>query len=291
MSLFKKRAKAPTARVREPAQLEQVEPQADAGDVMQDEDEKLSLADLIELRKLRKAHEGIDAKKLSQGDRKKRKRAAPEEQGGLRKGARVEPAEDEETEEGKTAKARRVVRNNNFTQQTNTLDIDKHMMAYIEQNLTVRGRPQDPDDEQTQGPLDPQEALYKLSDRWMLTKQNAPEDGSVTNSMTMLTAIPEVDLGMDARLKNIEETEKAKRLIAEEKQGRKLTDEEAHLVATRFYRPHLKTKSDADIMRDAKLEAMGMQPKDQERRRSGQDRPQMATDEMVMERFKKRMRK
>ena len=36
-----------------------------------------------------------------------------------------------------------------------------------------------------------------------------------------------------ARLKNIEETEKAKRLIAEEKQGRKLTDEEAHLVATR----------------------------------------------------------
>jgi hypothetical protein len=30
-------------------------------------------------------------------------------------------------DEGKDAKARRAVRANNFTQQTNTLDVDKHM--------------------------------------------------------------------------------------------------------------------------------------------------------------------
>lgn len=30
-------------------------------------------------------------------------------------------------EEAKEAKARRVVRANNFTQQTNTLDVDKHL--------------------------------------------------------------------------------------------------------------------------------------------------------------------
>ena len=130
---------------------------------------------------------------------------------------------------------------------------DRCRIAYIEQNLKVRSRPLDDEDEKKQEPLDPQEALYHLSDKWNLNKQTHPEDGSVTNSMTMLTAIPEVDLGMEcvpslpispttfprthrshsARLKNIEETEKAKRLIAEEKQGRKLTDEEAHLVATR----------------------------------------------------------
>ena len=130
---------------------------------------------------------------------------------------------------------------------------DRCRIAYIEQNLKVRSRPLDDEDEKKQEPLDPQEALYHLSDKWNLNKQTLPEDGSVTNSMTMLTAIPEVDLGMEcvpsfpicrrpspvltgphsARLKNIEETEKAKRLIAEEKQGRKLTDEEAHLVATR----------------------------------------------------------
>lgn len=34
-------------------------------------------------------------------------------------------------EDDKEAKARRVVRNNNFTQQTNALDVDKHMFVYI----------------------------------------------------------------------------------------------------------------------------------------------------------------
>lgn len=34
-------------------------------------------------------------------------------------------------EEEKEARARRVVRANNFTQQTNTLDVDKHMCVII----------------------------------------------------------------------------------------------------------------------------------------------------------------
>lgn len=39
-------------------------------------------------------------------------------------------------------------------------------------------------------------------------------------------------------------------------------------------------KSDADILRDAKLEAMGLHPEDHEPRRT-HERPQMATDEIV----------
>jgi hypothetical protein len=58
----------------------------------------LDLNDLIELRKLRKARQGIDAAKLNKGDaRKKKKRPREEEeaeQGGLRKGAAI--PEDEE---------------------------------------------------------------------------------------------------------------------------------------------------------------------------------------------------
>ena len=55
-----------------------------------------SVADLLELRKLRRAKEGIDSTKLSKGDvKKKRKRPVePEDQGGLKKGAEVH--EDEE---------------------------------------------------------------------------------------------------------------------------------------------------------------------------------------------------
>jgi len=112
----------------------------------------------------------------------------------------------------------------------------------------------------------------------------------------MLTAIPEVDLGMDTRLKNIEETEKAKRTVSDNlKEGRhkpRDKNDERHLVATRFFNPRLKVQSDADAMRDAKLEAMGLPPEmDTRGYIKERDNRQVATDEQVMERFKKRMRK
>jgi len=202
--------------------------------------------------------------------------------------------EDEEhEEEEKEARTRRVVRSNNFTQQTNALDVDKHMMAYIEENLKIRSKPREDSDDEDKLHPDPQEALYNIADRWKVEKQKPTTDvGSVTNSLSMLTAIPEVDLGMDTRLKNIEDTEKAKRVVAEERQERKkVKNDEEHLVASRFYRPNTRAKSDADILRDAKLEAMGMPPQDDSPKRSKQERTQNATDEMVMERFRKRMRK
>ncbi|KIK03130.1 hypothetical protein K443DRAFT_676977 [Laccaria amethystina LaAM-08-1] len=284
--MIKKRTR-PNPRVRE------ISNEVDEDNAPENDDEvNMPITDLIELRKLRKARGGIDVAKLNKGDvKRKRKRTKEEEgdQGGLRKGAAVEEEEDEEEKE---ARARRVVRANNFTQQTNTLDVDKHMMAYIEENLKIRSKPrEDSDDEEK--PHDPQEALYKIAEHWKVGKQQPKTDeGSVTNSMTMLTAIPEVDLGMDTRLKNIEDTEKAKRVVAEERHDRKKTNnDEEHLVASRFYRPNMRAKSDADILRDAKLEAMGMPPQDDSPQRSNQERTQMATDEIVMERFKKRMRK
>ncbi|KAL6309850.1 hepatocellular carcinoma-associated antigen 59-domain-containing protein [Sparassis latifolia] len=272
--------------------LELPDDQTEGDDSPQDGDEKLDVTDLIELRKLRRAREGIDAARLTKGDvkkKRKRPREGDEPQGGLRKGADVNDNEEEEEEDAE-AKARRVVRTNNFTQQTNVLDVDKHMMAYIEEHMKLRQGAQE-ESEQDSGPPDPYAELFRVPDRYKVRQEKKEQDeGNVTNSLAMLTAIPEVDLGMDTRLKNIEDTEKAKRIIAEErKERKKKTDDEERLAGSRFYRPNLKTKSDADILRDAKLEAMGMPP--DEHRRSHRERAQMATDEMVMERFKKRMRK
>ena len=71
-------------------------------------------------------------------------------------------------------------------------------MAYIEENLKIRSRPRDDEDDKDQKPVDPQEALYRLADRWKVEKAKpTPDEGSVTNSVSMLTAIPEVDLGME----------------------------------------------------------------------------------------------
>ncbi|KAI0751054.1 hepatocellular carcinoma-associated antigen 59-domain-containing protein [Daedaleopsis nitida] len=304
--MFKKRSR-PAPRTRKAL------PEDDTDDPTPEEsqeqsEEKLDLADLIELRKLRKAREGIDVAKLTKGEvKKKRKRPKEEEEVyGLRPGAATH--DNEEEEEDAETKARKVVRANNFTQQTNALDVDKHMMAYIEENMKLR-KGETESEVEDEGPADPYAELFRLTDKADAKKKE--EEGNVTNSLAMLTAIPEVDLGMECvihlargprtffklithvpstRLKNIEETEKAKRLISEQRKGRSKPDDEAHLAAARFYRPNLKAKSDADIMRDAKLEAMGMRSEDREFRRHS-DRVQMATDEMVMERFKKRMRK
>jgi len=281
--MIKKRTR-PQSRIREPSPEVEDKP----GDVQkEDGEEKLDIADLVELRRLRKQREGIDITKLNKGDIKKKRKKATEDEAhyGLHPGVAQtkQPIENDE-EEDLDAKARRVVRTNNFTQQTNTLDVDKHMMAYIEENMRLR-RGQNQSDTKDDGSADPYAELFR--------KANHSEDkdeGNVTNSMAMLTAIPEVDLGMDIRLKNIEETEKAKRVLTEGKERKKPSNNEEHLVATRFYRPNLKQKSDADIMRDAKMEAMGLRPEDHEPQQK-QTRNQMATDEMVMERFKKRMRR
>lgn len=68
-------------------------------------------------------------------------------------------------------------------------------MAYIEENLKIRSRPLEAAKD-TSGPADPQDELYRVSERWKTDKKPGDE-GSVTNSLAMLTAIPEVDLGME----------------------------------------------------------------------------------------------
>ena len=48
-------------------------------------------------------------------------------------------------------------------------------------------------------PFDPQAELYKVAERYKVEaqKQKEDEEGNVTNSLGMLTSIPEVDLGME----------------------------------------------------------------------------------------------
>ena len=65
-------------------------------------------------------------------------------------------------------------------------------MAYIEENLKIRRQQQDASDKSARDATDE----FSLSERWKTGKKTADE-GSVTNSLAMLTAIPEVDLGME----------------------------------------------------------------------------------------------
>lgn len=69
-------------------------------------------------------------------------------------------------------------------------------MAYIEENIQKRKGDTATKSNQDEGPRDPYEELYRITDRFNAQK-NVDEEGNVTNSLAMLTAIPEVDLGME----------------------------------------------------------------------------------------------
>jgi len=286
-NMFKRRSRlARPTRETTPSTIE--EQQAESGD-------ESSIADLLELRRMRRAKEGIDTVQLHKGAGKRRRRLVEDDltaEHGLQVKSNNDMSnQNNEDETQIEAKTRKVIRANNFTQQTNALDVDKHMMAYIEENIKARQGPSQPAESSTISSFDPHDELFRIDERYKI--QMKSDEGSVTNSIGMLTSIPEVDLGMDTRLKNIEETEKAKRLVVEERKERapgKHLDGTDAFPNARFYRGNRQQKSDAEVMRDARLEVIGQVPAESSRS-SYLDRPQLATDEEVMERFKKRMRK
>lgn len=72
-------------------------------------------------------------------------------------------------------------------------------MAYIDAELAKRrGQSAKEGSSSTPAEYDPQEELYRITEKYKIEKkQQAEEEGNVTTSMGMLTSIPEVDLGME----------------------------------------------------------------------------------------------
>jgi len=255
-----------------------------------EEDRNLGLDDIMALRKYRQSmrHEGIDVGKLSKGEKRKRKEedGAVEEKGGLQK--REFEVDMDSAEADSIAKK---LRANNFTQQTNALDVNKHMMEYIEKEIQKRRGDSDaaPVEEKT-GAYDPYEQLFKMDPKLKPKSITEGEEGGVASSMAMLTAIPEVDLGMETRLRNIEETEKARRQQAERVPVRKLTEEDEGLAALRFLRRTKEEQSPAIALMNARLEAQGFAPTPPTRAPQP-NKPRTASDDQAVERFKQRMRR
>ncbi|KAL7315183.1 hypothetical protein PS15m_006668 [Mucor circinelloides] len=240
-----------------------------------------TIEELTELRKLRRKPVGLDADKLLKGAEKKKKKKKIEDPNAwsLKKGGLVEPDayRASKLDDDESANKSRKLKLDAFATATNTLDVDKHMMEYIESEMKKRrggaAKDDDEDDDKVvdRGLVDIYEELYRIPDRLKGEQKQQEPEGNVQLSTQMLTAIPEVDLGIDSRLQNIEETERAKRKLIDdtEKEENESSSQQnaAEQVPANFekqipkqYKPRL----------DHKL---------------------MATDDQAVARFKKRMRK
>ncbi|ORY90788.1 hepatocellular carcinoma-associated antigen 59-domain-containing protein [Leucosporidium creatinivorum] len=258
-----------------------------------------TLEELIALRKLKRATGGIDLERLNAGEKKKRRKVVDAEgkvtedgmiegtHGGIKDRTRDDPDDDPSNLTNK------IVRSNNFTGQTNAVDVDKHMMAYIEEELKKRkGTTGEIDTEKEIRSLDPRDALYKIAEKYRIEKKpEQEEEGNVALSAAMLSAIPEVDLGIDRKLKNIEETEKAKRALFEQKQAAAAARaDEDEFAVDRFYKARRPLESDADALAKARREAAG-DHEPSKNKPMGAGRRETATDDQTMARFKQRQRK
>ena len=74
----------------------------------------------------------------------------------------------------------------------------EYRLAYIEKEMAKRRGAAAEKGKAEEEAFDPQAELFKITERYHIEKNTRlEEEGSVTNSMGMLTTIPELDLGME----------------------------------------------------------------------------------------------
>lgn len=119
-----------------------------------------------------------------------------------------------------------------FSVETNKRDEDQEMMKYIDEEMRRRkgGEGETTAGEAEKKYFTPEEAaLYSLPSHLRATSGQKSEE---MLSNQMLNGIPEVDLGIDAKIKNIEATEEAKQRMIQEQKKKK--DGPSHFVPVNY---------------------------------------------------------
>lgn len=208
---------------------------------------------------------------------------------------KVKPVEKTETEGEKEE----LVLQDTFAQETAVLIEDPNMVKYIEQELAKkRGRNID-DAEEVENELKRvEDELYKIPDHLKVKKRSSEE-----SSTQWTTGIAEVQLPIEYKLKNIEETEAAKKLLQERRlMGRPKSEfsipssysadyfQRGKDYAEKLRREHPELYKDrGGPQADGEAAKPSTSSSTNNNADSGKSR-QAATDQIMLERFRKRER-
>ncbi|XP_034233371.1 telomere length and silencing protein 1 homolog [Thrips palmi] len=189
-----------------------------------------------------------------------------------------------------------------FSAETNKRDEDEEMMKYIEEQLSKRKcktkqENEDGQQEDTSKYLSPEEAALQAVPEHLRASSTRRSEEMLSNQM--LSGIPEVDLGIEAKIRNIEATEEAKLKLLWERHNKK--DGPSHFVPTnmavnfvqhnRFNieesGPPKRRRNDAPVdKRKTGTASTSTSGKDGDDKAGGK-----ATDDYHYERFKKQFRR
>ncbi|XP_017863439.1 PREDICTED: uncharacterized protein C9orf78 [Drosophila arizonae] len=191
-----------------------------------DNEEQLTLDEIKERQRLRQRPNGVSLVGLALG-----KKVAPEEElaikdpfnvkiGGLVNMQTIKSGKMKEVDD-----AYDVGIGTQFSAETNKRDEDEEMMKYIEQELQKRKggaadeNSNDHDDRDAHKYMSPEDAaLYALPEH---LRQSSSHRSEEMLSNQMLNGIPEVDLGIQAKIHNIEATEEAKQKLLQDAKNKK----------------------------------------------------------------------
>lgn len=273
-------------RKRTPTEQYDQSPQSQPNNDSDDESERrLALEEIKLLQKQRERKSGIPATLTLQ-----------QSQPGISSGLAAKAVDKNDTGGGDGADKDDLVLQDTFAQETAVLDEDPNMVKYIEQELAKkRGRNIDEEDQVENELKRAEDELYTIPDHLKVKKRNSEE-----SSTQWTTGIAEIQLPIEYKLKNIEETEAAKKLLQEKRLmvGRAKSDfsipssySADYFQRGRDYAEKLR-REHPELYKDRSQQDDNSASKQNE---SSSDAPgavqrQAATDQFMLERFKKRER-
>ncbi|XP_064395650.1 splicing factor C9orf78-like [Halichondria panicea] len=201
---YRARRKDSSEREESPTQEEQV-----ADDV------GMKLEAAKELQKFRKRPGGVSAVGLAFGKKYSEEEKMTSDPFKLKTGGGLVDLKEMQENEAEKAEDEVLARlASTFSAETKQRDDDTHMLQYIENEMEKR-LPQKEDTSEQESTYEAKvKSLYKLPERIDVKSKSKTED---MLSNQMLSGIPEIDLGLDAKFRNIEETELAKQKLVEDK--------------------------------------------------------------------------
>ncbi|KAL1816471.1 hypothetical protein ACET3Z_019045 [Daucus carota] len=180
-----------------------------------------------------------------------------------------------------------------FAQETAVMVEDPNMLRYVEQELAKkRGKVIDDVNQVENEIKHAEDELYKIPEHLKVKRRNSEE-----SSTQWTTGIAEIQLPIEYKLRNIEETEAAKKLLQEKRlMGRTKTDsgipssysadyfQRGKDYAEKLRREHPQLYKEKDPQKD------GLEARPNDSNPDAAVRRQAATDEIMLERFRKRER-
>ncbi|XP_064649756.1 splicing factor C9orf78 homolog [Lineus longissimus] len=189
-------------------------------DSEKEEETRTAVEDMKELQKMRKRPRGVDvATGLNAGVSEPK----PEEQGKkvdpfkLKSGGGIISMQDLKKSRGGDKDEDEII-GTSFAAETNRRDEDADMLTYVEEELKKRKGLNTDADAAAQKQKTVDDVLLDCPEHLRSSTGKKTED---MLSNQMLSGIPEVDLGIEAKIKNIESTEEAKQRMIEERRRKK----------------------------------------------------------------------